>query len=275
MQTQQTPQSPLAGNPNLARLHDLDKCQIADGEPDIRGWSVRTSDGRDAGKVDELIVDTRAMKVRYMDVVLDRKSLGLKEERHVIVPLSNARLDDDRDDVLLGSTTATQLMSMGEPASMRDMPADADVSRFYGKRGNGEVQRMTLSEEEMRVGKRTHRTGEVDVRKHVETRHVEKNVPLTHEEVTIQRRALPPDASTNARISEDEIRIPLTGEEAVVEKRTVPREEVVIRKTAVQGEQTVSADLRREEVDVKREGDTGKSRGGADGSRSRGSQSRR
>ena len=130
-------------NPNLGRLGDLDECKIADGEPDIRGWSVQTADGREAGKVDDLIVDTQAMKVRYMDVALDRKAFGLDEDRHVILPLSNARLDDDRDDVVLGSLTAAQLAALQAGPAMRDMPADDDVRRFYGKRGGTGVVTRT------------------------------------------------------------------------------------------------------------------------------------
>jgi photosynthetic reaction center H subunit len=59
---QQTPQTPSTHmGQRLAPMHQLDDYKVADGEPDIRGWSVRTADGRVAGKVDDLIVDTQAM----------------------------------------------------------------------------------------------------------------------------------------------------------------------------------------------------------------------
>lgn len=61
----------------LARLHELNDFKVADGDPDVRGWPVRTSDGQRAGKVDDLIVDTGAMQVRYLDVELDRNTMRL------------------------------------------------------------------------------------------------------------------------------------------------------------------------------------------------------
>jgi len=260
--TPTTNTNPNLSGANLARLGELDHCKVADGEPDIRGWTVHSSDGRQCGRVDDLIVDTEAMKVRYMDVELDRKGLDRHEDQHVLVPISNARLDERKDDVLLGTLTAGEVAGMppyrhGQAyASTGPMPSDTDARNFYGKRGTGAVDRMTLSEEEMRVGTRTREAGEVDVHKRVETEHVSKKVPVSHEEVSIEHRPITGDTPRSARVGEDEVRIPLKAEEAVVEKRTVPKEEVVIRKKTVAGEQNVEADLKRERVDVDRRGDT-------------------
>lgn len=85
----------------LARLDDLDDYELADDEPDPRGWDVRTTDGRTIGKVDGLIAEPNIMQVRYLEVDLDRDTFGLQEERHVLVPIGRARLDDDRDVVTL------------------------------------------------------------------------------------------------------------------------------------------------------------------------------
>ena len=228
---------------HLAPLGQLDNCRIADGEPDIRGWNVHTLDGCTAGKVDDLIVDTDARKVRYMDVKLDRKELGLSEDRHVLVPLDDARLDPRSDDVLLESTTREQLSRM--QAMDRDTLASMQSTRR-------DSSRMTLSEEQLRVGKHVTESGAVDVHKTVRSQRMEKDVPVMHEEVEVERRPLSAESSTRATIREDEIHVPLRSEEAFVEKRTVPREEVVIRKKLVAGEQHVEADLRHEQVDVDR-----------------------
>lgn len=99
------------GGSGLARLHDLSGYKVADGDPDIRSWHVKTADGRKIGKVHDLIVDTRAMKVRYMDVELDRKELSLNDDRHVLIPIGGARLDDDNDDVRLSTIGAAELSS--------------------------------------------------------------------------------------------------------------------------------------------------------------------
>lgn len=260
--TGQYPQGSSHPNPagaQLARMGELDDFRVARGEPDIRGWTVRTADGREAGKVDDLIVDTQAMKVRYMDVELDRKALQLNGDRHVLLPVSEARLDDDKDEVLLGSMNVGQIATLqpytrGQPITTSGpLPSDQDMRQFYGRRGgSGDVQRLTLAEEELRIGKRMTEAGEVDIRKTVETEHVSKTVPVMHEEVDIERRKVSPDTPLTGRLGEQEVRVPLRAEEAVIEKRVVPTEEVVIRKTQVQGEQKVEADLHKERVDIDR-----------------------
>ncbi len=252
----QNPDTAAIGH--LARLHDLHDYKVAHGDPHVRGWHVKTADGQEAGKVDDLIVDTEAMQVRYLDVELDKKTLKLNEDRHVLLPIGDAQLDEHEDEVRLGAMTASQLTALppyrpGDAIAPGASPRAEDAQQFYGKRGGtGGVQRMTLSEEEMRVGKREKQAGEVDVHKKVETEHVSKKVPVSHEEASVDRRPVSADTPRGGKISEDEVRIPLKAEEAVVEKRTIPKEEVVIRKETVAGEQKVEADLKREHVDVDR-----------------------
>ncbi|HEX7239087.1 MAG TPA: YsnF/AvaK domain-containing protein [Longimicrobiaceae bacterium] len=114
--------------------------------------------------------------------------------------------------------------------------------------------RLTLSEEELAVGKRRVEAGEVGLRKTVETEHVAQSVPVMHEEVTVERRPITDAHLGDARISEEEIRVPVSREEVVAEKRVVAKEELVVKKHAVQGEQHVEADLRRERAEVDRQG---------------------
>lgn len=78
------------------------------------------------------------------------------------------------------------------------------------------------------------RAAEVDVKKHVETKHVEREVPLTHEKAIIDRRPVREEAASGEpRITSDEIHLPLMAEEVVTEKRIVPKEAIVITKTTV------------------------------------------
>ena len=132
-------------------------------------------------------------------------------------------------------------------------------------RTRAENERLTVNEEQLQVGKRQVQAGEVGVRKNVETRHVEQEVPLMREEVTVERRPIDAESArgmTGAQITDDEIRVPVMREEAVVEKRLVPTEEIIIRKRAVRETERVGADLRRERVDVD-EGSTGRVRDNA------------
>jgi uncharacterized protein (TIGR02271 family) len=76
-------------------------------------------------------------------------------------------------------------------------------------------------------------------------------VPVTREEVEIERRPVQPGAEArNVQIGEDEIRVPLMAEEVVAEKRVVPKEQVIIRKRPVTEQRTVQADVRKERIDV-------------------------
>jgi photosynthetic reaction center H subunit len=90
--------------PRLVHLDDMSDLQVADGDPDIRGWDVRTADGEKIGKVKDLIVDTGLMKVRYIEAQIDKEVLNASDDRHVLIPIGSARLDDDEDDVYLSSS---------------------------------------------------------------------------------------------------------------------------------------------------------------------------
>lgn len=103
--------------PRVAALSDMGDFQIADGYSDPRGWHVLASDGTEVGKVHDLIVDTGAMRTRYLDVRLDPDHLpmieGMKnEERDVLVPIGAAQLARDDDSVTLPSITPAQLATM-------------------------------------------------------------------------------------------------------------------------------------------------------------------
>jgi uncharacterized protein (TIGR02271 family) len=127
---------------------------------------------------------------------------------------------------------------------------DAAVRRL---RRRDDEARLTLSEEELDIRKRQVAAGEVGVRKTVETEHVEQQVPVVREEVTVERRPVSADSSQEVTVTDDEIRIPVLEERLVVEKRVVPVEEIVIKKRGITESQTVEADLKKERVDVDRD----------------------
>jgi photosynthetic reaction center H subunit len=96
----------------IAPLKQLKDYKVASDDPDVRGWDIVARDGRKIGDVHDLLVDTVAMRVRYLDVEIDREllasaptvpgmvSTGLTgDHRHVLVPIGTARLDEDHDRV--------------------------------------------------------------------------------------------------------------------------------------------------------------------------------
>jgi uncharacterized protein (TIGR02271 family) len=127
-----------------------------------------------------------------------------------------------------------------------------------GRRDLGErEERITLSEEQLAIGKRERQAGEVGVEKHVETQHVSERVPVMRDEVTVERRPLSGTDAMRAEgaFQEEHISVPLTKEEVVAEKRAVGAEEIVVRKQQVQDTEMVEADLRRERAEVHQTGD--------------------
>lgn len=99
-------------------LRDLDDFKVAEGEPDVRGWAVIASDGRTIGEVDQLLVDTAAMKVRYLDVDVDDDLLEVDEDRHILIPIGYARLDPDQDRIYVDQMASTQVTTI--PAYTRE-----------------------------------------------------------------------------------------------------------------------------------------------------------
>jgi photosynthetic reaction center H subunit len=87
--------------PRLVHLADGHDLRVAEGDPDIRGWAVRTAHGEKIGTVKDLIVDTALMKVRYIEARIDRETLNSSGDRYVLIPVGSARLDDAKDDVYL------------------------------------------------------------------------------------------------------------------------------------------------------------------------------
>ena len=293
---------------HLGRLNDLDEFKVADGYPDIRGWDVRTTDGSTVGKVGDLIVDTAAMRVRYLDVEVER-SVGQAakdavtpgdQERHTLLPIGNVQLDEKGDHVMVDGYTLEQIAGLprygGQTITrdyentLRDRHSNRGVTgavagaaaatgaaiagaaekakdavtgtantkhyddpayddqRLYATRRNQE-QRITLAEEQLSVGKRQVSAGEAEIRKAVDVRHVQEQVDVTREEVTVERRPIT-DASQLQPIGEGEISIPVMEEQLVVEKRMVPVEQIIVRKRQVTDQQTVDADVRRERLEV-------------------------
>jgi uncharacterized protein (TIGR02271 family) len=130
------------------------------------------------------------------------------------------------------------------------MPAYSTHSEPRG----AERDRLTRSEEELAVGKREVKKGEVRVGKHVESEHVSRDVPLERERVHVERRPATERTAGSADLGEDEIRVPVREEQAVVEKRPVVKEEVVISKERATEPKRVEADVRKERIDVDEEG---------------------
>lgn len=107
----------------LAEIGDYD---IADDDPDIRGWEVRSVEGRVVGRVRDLIVDTVAMEVRYIVVALDPEVAQGAADPRVLVPVGTARLADRAPCVQLERIDAARI---GQLPRWRHDPIDDEFER--------------------------------------------------------------------------------------------------------------------------------------------------
>lgn len=234
----------------LQRLGEVDY-EIAPGQPDVRGWDVVLGNDEQIGEVDDLIIDTSAGKVRYLEVELNRDALRLEHDRHVLVPIARAQLDRDGKEVVLRGLDRAGLLNLPEYSGTLTGGYDETFGSHLRDESPAGKRRMTLSAEEMQIQKRVERTGDVRVGKRVETEHVRQSVPVTREEVHVDRRPVE-DAVGSAELRDDEVVVPISEERLEVNKRPVVKEEVVIRKERVTEQRPIEADLRREELDTTR-----------------------
>ncbi len=122
-----------ASDNRLVRLEELKGFQVAEGDEDIRGWEVKTPDGKTIGKVEDLIVDPAERRVRYMEVKVNHEALGIDDDRHILVPIGTARLDEKGNDVLIERLPARGLA--GAPTYKRGtITRDYETSlrEYYG-----------------------------------------------------------------------------------------------------------------------------------------------
>ena len=162
----------------------------------------------------------------------------------------------------------------GTPGRMRLTPGqrrDRDVARGRDDRDGRDVRgpgrtrgretsgpttdtAMTRSEEQLRVGTETRETGRVRLRKHVVTEQQNVTVPVSREEVTVEREPIT-DANRGAArsghaISEEEHEVTLRAERPVVEKEAVPVERVRLGTETRTEHETVGGEVRKEQIEV-------------------------
>ncbi|WP_217143552.1 PRC and DUF2382 domain-containing protein [Streptomyces sp. AC627_RSS907] len=132
---------------------------------------------------------------------------------------------------------------------------------------------MTRSEEQMRVGVERRETGRARLRKYVVTEEVQQTVPVTHEEVRVEREPITEanrgEALTGPEISEAEHEITLHAERPVVETETVPVERVRMTTEEHTEEETVRGRVRKERIEAITEDITEASTEDDDGRRGR------
>jgi uncharacterized protein (TIGR02271 family) len=259
---------------------------------DAYQWQGRTmvgADGEKIGKISDIYEDPDTGKPEWATV-----SSGLFGTKSNFVPLAGAAPDgeDVRADVTksqvkdapgvendgelseaeerqlfehygvpytsAGSTTAQGAPNGGQEtdtgratddrSQLDRQPVGHDTS------GPNTDDAMTRSEEELTVGTRQREAGRARLRKYVVTEMVTKTVPVSREEVRVEREPITDanrdDALNGADISEEEHEVVLHEDEVVVDKQAVAKERVRMGTETVTEDREVSEEVRKEQIET-------------------------
>jgi len=233
---------------------------------DYRGWVGRTlidRNGDKIGRIDDLYLDDDTGQPEWLAV-----STGLFGTRLSFVPIRGA---ESRGEDMVSQWTKEQVKDAPNAEADGQLSEEEEERLFrhygldYGQRRSGKTadvedrstsrdDAMTRSEEELRVSKESRETGRVRLRKYVDTEHVSEQVPVTREEVHVEREPIT-DANRDKALDGPDIReaeheVILHEERVDADTQAVPKERVRLDKDVVTDEETVEADLRKERVEV-------------------------
>jgi uncharacterized protein (TIGR02271 family) len=242
-------------------------------------------EGNKVGKIGQVYLDDRTGQPLWVTV-----STGLFGNRQSFAPITGSAFDgddvrlavskdtikdapnvDDNEHIngdeqnalyeYYGDTIASR--GAGGPETGQAGLGDREAAEYdttgtvsQGQTAAGTVtgdEAMTRSEERLNVGKETVEAGRARLRKHVVTENVTRTVPVSHEEVRLEREPITEDnrdaAVSGEPISEDEHEVTLRAERPVVEKETVPVERVRLATDTVTEDAQVSDSVRKEQID--------------------------
>ncbi|TYP88081.1 DUF2382 domain-containing protein [Blastococcus xanthinilyticus] len=154
------------------------------------------------------------------------------------------------------TTGRTETAGMTETTGRTETAGMAETRGTVGHDTSGPNtdDAMTRSEERLVVGTTNEGERKARLRKYVVSENVTETVPVTHEEVTLQREPITEANAGRAMdgpaISEEEHEVTLRSERPVVEKEAVPVERVSLGKESVTENVTVNETVRKEEIEA-------------------------
>ena len=249
-------------------------------------------EGNKIGKVGQVYLDDRSGEPLWVTV-----STGLFGNRESFAPIAGSAFDGENVRLAVSKDTIkdapnvdnAEHISGDEQNALYDYYGDTVAARGAGPQETGQAgladtagyasgdtttgyasgdttadDAMTRSEERLNVGKETVEAGRARLRKHVVTENVTRTVPVSHEEVRLEREPITEgnrDAAVSGEpISEDEHEVTLRAERPVVEKETVPVERVRLATDTVTEDAQVSESVRKERIDDAEVDDAGRTR---------------
>lgn len=77
----------------LVALSELKDYKVASDSTNVLGWKVAGADGDIFGTVKDLIVDPQSLRVRYLNVLADRRFFQTNDDQYLLIPIGAAALD--------------------------------------------------------------------------------------------------------------------------------------------------------------------------------------
>lgn len=221
--------------------------------------------GEKIGKVGQFYLDDRTGEPDWVSI-----NTGLFGRSESLAPLDSATVDGD---ALRLAHTKDQIKDAPrvDADSHLDEADEFRLADYYGigaapavPSGDGTTapavssgttdDAMTRSEERLHVGTEQQETGRARLRKYVVTEQQSVTVPVQHEEVRLEREPITDanrdEALSGAELTEAEHEVVLTEERVVVNKETVPVEQVRLAKETVTEQETVTEDVRKEQIET-------------------------
>ena len=134
------------------------------------------------------------------------------------------------------------------------LPAQGERGEGHDTSGPNTDDAITRSEEHLRVGTERVEAGRARLRKYVVTEQQTVQVPVSHEEIRIEREPITDanrgDALSGADITEEEHEVVLTAERPVVTTEAVPVERVRLGTETVTDQETVTGEVRKEQIEL-------------------------
>jgi len=251
---------------------------------ELIGRDLTTQDGEKIGRIGQIFLDDETGRPEWVTV-----HTGLFGTSESFVPLADASLSDagcmvpyeksrikdapnidvdaghlSRDEeaqlyeyygLSYSQSNSDSLYAEGTTAQGgTDWQADQTGQVGYDTSGPTTDEAMTRSEERLNVGTERVETGRARLRKYIVTENVTTTVPVSREEVRIEREPITDanigNAMSGPDLSEEEHEVVLHAERPVVDKEVTPVERVRLDKATVTQNQTVSDSVRKEEIEM-------------------------
>jgi uncharacterized protein (TIGR02271 family) len=238
------------------------------------GGDVVGEDGSKIGSIGQVYLDDRSSEPEWVTT-----RTGLFGGGESFVPLAGATVEGDDIRVPFSKDKVKGAPRVEDPEGHLSPEEEDELYRYYGVTFAGQTttspatgysgdrhavgrdtsgpttdDAMTLSEERLVIGTETVRSGTARLRKYVVTEDVTRTVPVSREQLRIEREPITEthrgNAAVGAELTSEEHEVVLHEERVLVSKETVPVERVRLGTSVVTEQQTVTDEVRKEHIEV-------------------------